>query len=243
MSKGKIRTHQAPPERGHHRPRRPRQDHADRGPDQGAVRQVRRRVQGLRPDRQRPGRAGARHHHRDQPRRVRNRQPPLRPCRLPGPCRLRQEHDHRRRPDGRRRPGGRRGRRPRCPRPARHPAGPPGRRAVHHRLPQQGRHGGRQGAAGTGRDGGADLLTKYDFPGDKTPIITGSALKALEGDQSEIGEPSILRLAEAIDTYIPAAEARHRRAVPDAGRRRVLHLGPRHRGHRPHRARHRQGRR
>ena len=48
-----------------------------------------------------------------------------------------------------------------------------------------------------------DLLTKYDFPGDKTPIITGSALKALEGDQSEIGEPSILRLAEAIDTYIP----------------------------------------
>ena len=48
-----------------------------------------------------------------------------------------------------------------------------------------------------------DLLTKYDFPGDKTPIITGSALKALEGDQSEIGEPSIFRLAEAIDTYIP----------------------------------------
>jgi elongation factor Tu len=48
-----------------------------------------------------------------------------------------------------------------------------------------------------------DLLTKYDFPGDKTPIITGSALKALEGDQSEIGEPSILKLAEAIDTYIP----------------------------------------
>jgi elongation factor Tu len=48
-----------------------------------------------------------------------------------------------------------------------------------------------------------DLLTKYDFPGDKTPIIIGSALKALEGDQSEIGEPSIFKLAEAIDTYIP----------------------------------------
>jgi elongation factor Tu len=48
-----------------------------------------------------------------------------------------------------------------------------------------------------------DLLTKYDFPGDKTPIITGSALKALEGDQSEIGEPSIFKLAEAIDSYIP----------------------------------------
>jgi elongation factor Tu len=48
-----------------------------------------------------------------------------------------------------------------------------------------------------------DLLTKYDFPGDKTPIITGSALKALEGDQSEIGEPAINKLAEALDSYIP----------------------------------------
>jgi elongation factor Tu len=48
-----------------------------------------------------------------------------------------------------------------------------------------------------------DLLKKYDFPGDKTPIIPGSALKALEGDTSEIGEPSILKLMEAVDTYIP----------------------------------------
>jgi elongation factor Tu len=48
-----------------------------------------------------------------------------------------------------------------------------------------------------------DLLTKYGFPGDKTPIIVGSALKALEGDQSELGEPSIVKLAEALDAYIP----------------------------------------
>jgi elongation factor Tu len=48
-----------------------------------------------------------------------------------------------------------------------------------------------------------DLLTKYGFPGDKTPIIIGSALKALEGDQSELGEPSIVKLAEALDAYIP----------------------------------------
>jgi elongation factor Tu len=48
-----------------------------------------------------------------------------------------------------------------------------------------------------------DLLTKYGFPGDKTPIIIGSALKALEGDQSELGEPSIVKLAEALDSYIP----------------------------------------
>jgi elongation factor Tu len=48
-----------------------------------------------------------------------------------------------------------------------------------------------------------DLLTKYQFPGKDTPIIRGSALKALEGDQSELGEPSILKLIEALDTYIP----------------------------------------
>jgi len=48
-----------------------------------------------------------------------------------------------------------------------------------------------------------DLLKKYDFPGDKTPIIVGSALKALEGDTSELGEGAIQKLAEALDTYIP----------------------------------------
>jgi len=48
-----------------------------------------------------------------------------------------------------------------------------------------------------------DLLTKYGFPGDKTPIIVGSALKALEGDQGELGEPSVVKLAEALDAYIP----------------------------------------
>jgi elongation factor Tu len=51
-----------------------------------------------------------------------------------------------------------------------------------------------------------DLLTSYDFPGDDVPIIMGSALKALEGDQSEIGEPSIFRLADALDSYIPTPE-------------------------------------
>lgn len=51
-----------------------------------------------------------------------------------------------------------------------------------------------------------DLLSKYDFPGDDTPIIKGSAKLALEGDQSEIGEPSIFRLADALDSYIPLPE-------------------------------------
>jgi len=48
-----------------------------------------------------------------------------------------------------------------------------------------------------------ELLSKYDFDGDDAPIIVGSAVKALEGDQSEIGEPSILRLMEAVDSFIP----------------------------------------
>ena len=51
-----------------------------------------------------------------------------------------------------------------------------------------------------------ELLSKYEFPGDDVPIIKGSALKALEGDQSEIGEPSIFRLADALDSYIPTPE-------------------------------------
>ena len=48
-----------------------------------------------------------------------------------------------------------------------------------------------------------DLLTQYQFPGDKTPIIKGSALKALEGDKGELGEQSIFKLIEAVDAYIP----------------------------------------
>jgi elongation factor Tu len=48
-----------------------------------------------------------------------------------------------------------------------------------------------------------ELLSKYDFPGDKTPIVIGSALKAMEGDKGDLGEGSILKLAEALDSYIP----------------------------------------
>ena len=48
-----------------------------------------------------------------------------------------------------------------------------------------------------------ELLSKYEFPGDQTPIIRGSALKALEGDKGELGEASIGKLLEALDSYIP----------------------------------------
>jgi len=51
-----------------------------------------------------------------------------------------------------------------------------------------------------------ELLDQYEFPGDDTPIVIGSALKALEGDKSDIGEPSIIKLVEAMDSYIPEPE-------------------------------------
>jgi elongation factor Tu len=51
-----------------------------------------------------------------------------------------------------------------------------------------------------------DLLSSYEFPGDKTPITIGSALKALEGDQSEIGVPAIIKLVETMDEYFPQPE-------------------------------------
>jgi elongation factor Tu len=51
-----------------------------------------------------------------------------------------------------------------------------------------------------------ELLSSYDFPGDDTPIITGSALKALEGEDSEMGKQSVLKLIAAMDDYIPEPE-------------------------------------
>src|SRR5262247_531498 len=51
-----------------------------------------------------------------------------------------------------------------------------------------------------------ELLSKYEFPGDKTPIIKGSALKAMEGDKGELGEAAIMKLIDALDSYIPVPE-------------------------------------
>ena len=82
-----------------------------------------------------------------------------------------------------------------------------------------------------------DLLKKYEFPGDKVPIIAGSALKALEGDASEIGEGSILKLMDALDSYIPtpkrALDKPFLMPVEDV----FTHRRPRHGGHRPRGAR------
>ena len=79
-----------------------------------------------------------------------------------------------------------------------------------------------------------ELLSKYDFPGDDLPVVRGSALKALEGDAE--WTPKILELMAAVDEYVPEPAARHRQAVPDAGRGRVHDHRPRHRRHRPRRA-------
>ncbi len=69
-----------------------------------------------------------------------------------------------------------------------------------------------------------ELLSKYDFPGDDTPIVKGSAKLALEGDKGDLGEVSIMKLAEALGQLHPDPGKSHRRRLPDAGRRRVLHL-------------------
>ncbi|MFO1432373.1 MAG: elongation factor Tu [Candidatus Competibacteraceae bacterium] len=51
-----------------------------------------------------------------------------------------------------------------------------------------------------------ELLSSYDFPGDDIPIVIGSALQALEGDQSDLGEPSVIKLVDAMDAYIPVPQ-------------------------------------
>jgi elongation factor Tu len=51
-----------------------------------------------------------------------------------------------------------------------------------------------------------ELLSEYDFPGDDVPVVVGSALRALEGDEGELGEPSVVQLMEAVDEYVPEPE-------------------------------------
>ncbi len=86
-----------------------------------------------------------------------------------------------------------------------------------------------------------ELLSSYQFPGDDIPVIRGSALCALENKNPEIGHDAILKLMAEVDRYIPQPERPIDHAVPDADRRRVLDLGPRHGGDGSYRSRHRQG--
>ena len=70
-----------------------------------------------------------------------------------------------------------------------------------------------------------ELLTEYEFPGDDIPVVTGSALKALDGDEGEMGEGAIVELMEAVDSYVPEPEQSDRPSVPVGGRRRLHHPG------------------
>ena len=187
--KKQIRAHQAARERGHDRSRGPRQDDADGGDHVGAGGEVRRRGQGLRPDRRGARREGARHHHQHRPRRVRDHQPPLRARRLPRARRLRQEHDHRCGADGRRHPGGVGRRRPDAADARAHPAGAPGGRALHHRVPEQVRHGRRRRAArSSSRWKCASCWTSTSSRATPPPSSTARAKLAMEGDKGELGE-------------------------------------------------------
>ena len=170
----KIRPQQTARERRHHRAHRPRQDHPDRGAHQGVRRQglgevhlVRRSRQGVRvagPPRRFEG-----HDHRDEPRRVLDREAALRARRLPGPRRLHQEHDHRRRADGRRHPRGQRRRRPDAADARARAARPAGQRAVSGRRAQQGRRDRRPRAARPGRARSARAAHVLRLPRQRHP--------------------------------------------------------------------------
>ena len=169
MAKEKFERTQAALQHWDDRPRRSWQDVADRGDHQGPGRDRRGDVHGVRPDRRRAGREGARHHDQHGARRVPDDEPPLRPRRLPRPRRLREEHDHRRGADGRRDPGGVGRRRPDAADPRAHPARPSGRRAGAGRVPEQGRHGRRPGAARPRRARGARAAHQVQVPRRQDP--------------------------------------------------------------------------
>ena len=193
----------------------------------------------VRLDRQRPGRAGARHHDRDGARGVRDGEPALRARRLPRPRRLHQEHDHRRCADGRRDSGGRRHRRP---------------------MPQTKEHVLLARQVGVPYvlvflnkcDAVEDtelidlvemevreLLTQVPVPGRRRCGHPRLGPRRAER-RSAVGSED--RRADGSGRQAGAAAgACHRSALPDADRRHLLDLGTRHGGHGPYRARQGEG--
>ena len=193
--------------------------------------------------RQGPRGARARHHDRGRPRGVRDREPALRPRGLPRSRGLHQEHDHRRGPDGRGDPGRSRRRRPDAADPRAHPARPPGRCAQDRRLPQQGRPRRRPRAARARRDGSPRAADPVRVPGRRHPDHPRHRPEGASNPSDAAASRSHRRPDGGAGRLHPDPAARDRQAVPDAGRRRLHHQGPRHRRHRPYRARHGQGRR
>ena len=190
-----------------------------------------------------PEEKARRHHDCDRARGVRDRQAPLRARRLPGARRLRQEHDHGRGADGRRDPGGERGRRPDAADPRAHPAGAPGRRSGAGGVHEQGRHGRRPGASRSGRARGPRASVEVQLPGRQDPDRQGLGADGAGGQEPGARPRRDPEADGGGGRLHPAAGAADRPAVPDAGRGRVLDLGPRHGVHGPGRARGDQGRR
>ena len=169
-------------------------------------------------------------------------EPPLRARRLPRPRRLREEHDHRRGADGRRHPGGLRRRRPDAADPRAHPARPSGRRAGAGGVPEQDRPGGRPRTDRAGRDGSCASCCR-STSSRATTFRSSRARRCArwKARKPELGQELDPGADGGGRRLHSAAGARDRPAVPDADRRRVLDLRPRHRGDRPRRARHHQG--
>ena len=239
---GKIRSFEAARQRRDDRSRRPRQDDPDGGDHEGSGHEGPGEFRGLRPDRQGAGRARARHHDRDGARGVPDREAPLRARRLPGPRRLREEHDHRRGADGRRDPGGLGGRRPDAADAGAHPAGAPGGRAVDGGVHEQVRHGRRSGAARPGGAGGSRAAVDVRVPGRRHSDHPGlGAAGAGVGDGGQRVGRQDHRADGRGGQLHSAAGARDRQGLPDADRRHLLDLGPRHGGDGPGGARDREG--
>ena len=104
-----------------------------------------------------------------------------------------------------------------------HPAGAPGGRALHHRVPEQVRHGRRRRAAGARRDGSARAAVASTSSRATTPrSSTARPSSRWKATRASWARGSIMKLAEALDSYIPTPERADRRRLPDAGGRRVL---------------------
>ena len=220
--KAEVRAHQAARQHRHHGSHRPWQDDADRRDHQGPVRaHPGLGLHALRPDRQGPRRAPARHHHLHRPRGVRDGEPPLRPRRHARPRRLRQEHDHRRRPGRRRHPGRLGHRRPHAPDPRARAARAPGGRALHRRRPQQGGHGGRRGAPRARRDGGPRAADRVRLPRRRHPDRARLGAEGPRG-RRRLGRQDHRAHGRGGQLH-PRARARHRQAVPDVDRGRHVH--------------------
>jgi hypothetical protein len=192
----------------------------------------------LRGHRRRSRRARARYHHQHRPRRIRNRQAPLRPRGLPRPRRLREEHDHRCRPDGRCDPRGFRRRRPDAPDPRAHPARPPGRRARPRGVHEQGGPRGRRRTPRTRRNGSPRPAFLLRLPRRRHPDRQGFRPQGPRRRRRPEGKH---HQAHGRRGFLhPRARAPDRQDLPHARRRRVLDRRSRHRLHRPCRARHHQ---